>query len=317
MGAVHFSLDVRLVEYFKQALPLSIFVETGTFEGASAEACLPYFEKIHTVELSGAYYTAAVEKFKNNTKVDVRSGMSGEFLRDLAGTLRNESVFYWLDAHWCVADDVEKNTSECPLLDELDALVQLNGQSVVCIDDARLFLCPPPRPHHIEEWPSFHEILRKLFNLSANHELMIANDVILFFPLSSRNVIHAYAREYGIDWLTAMGKARDFDYHLPIFRKEAERMVAGLHELTALIAARDVRINDLEQIARGRLDALQRADMSLREAWIQAERREAGLHELTAVIAARDERIRELEQTAQERLEALQRADTLIRETRR
>ncbi len=33
MGAVHFSIDPKLVAVFKRHLPLQVFVETGTFEG--------------------------------------------------------------------------------------------------------------------------------------------------------------------------------------------------------------------------------------------------------------------------------------------
>ncbi len=33
MGAIDFSIDVRLVECLRRELPISVFVETGTFEG--------------------------------------------------------------------------------------------------------------------------------------------------------------------------------------------------------------------------------------------------------------------------------------------
>src|SRR5262249_54519295 len=143
---------------------------------------------------------------------------------------------------------------------------------------------------------------------------LVVNDVIVFHPASSRAAVHAYARRHGTDWLTVLGKARDYDKHLPVIRLEAEKRDAGLHELTAVIAARDARIRTLEETVRERTDALERADTSLREAWAQARRREAGLHELTAVIAARDARIRELEATVRERSEALERADTSLRD---
>ena len=35
MGAVHFSIDPKLVSILQQQLPLTIFVETGTFKGES------------------------------------------------------------------------------------------------------------------------------------------------------------------------------------------------------------------------------------------------------------------------------------------
>jgi len=323
MGAVHFSLDVHLVEYLKRALPLSTFVETGTFEGASVELCLPYFERIHTVELSDAYYRAAIEKFKEMPRVRVWSGTSVNCLRELSGVLHDESVLYWLDAHWCAAEDVGGGAAQCPLLEELDALAHLNEQSVVCIDDARLFLCPPPEPQQNEDWPSFHEVVGKLSGLSATHELLIVNDVMLFYPVSSRQAVYGYARQHGVDWLSLLGKARDYDRYLPIVQEEADRRAAGLEELTAVIAARDGQIKDLEGMARERLDALHELtaviaarDQVVSDLEKMARERLAGLHELTALIAGRDERIADLERTARERLDALRRADTLLKEAK-
>ena len=35
MGAVHFSIDPRLLARLRDLLPLKVFVETGTYEGES------------------------------------------------------------------------------------------------------------------------------------------------------------------------------------------------------------------------------------------------------------------------------------------
>lgn len=62
MGAVNFSLDLKLIEHLKQVLPLSIFIETGTFEGEAVNKVMFLFEEIHTVELSEEYYLKASKK---------------------------------------------------------------------------------------------------------------------------------------------------------------------------------------------------------------------------------------------------------------
>jgi len=92
--------------------------------------------------------------------------------------------------------------------------------------------------------------------------------------------------------------------------REAEKREQGLHELTAIIAARDKRILDLNQTAAERLESLEQAATAYQTLAQEAEKREQGLHELTAIIAAREARIRDLEATAAERLESLERAAT-------
>ena len=52
MGAVFFSLDRRLVDFLQQALPLPVFVETGTFRGDTIAEVADRFDEVHTVELS-------------------------------------------------------------------------------------------------------------------------------------------------------------------------------------------------------------------------------------------------------------------------
>ena len=50
MGAVHFSIDDRLLARLTELLPLEVFVETGTFEGDTVDAALTYFDELHTIE---------------------------------------------------------------------------------------------------------------------------------------------------------------------------------------------------------------------------------------------------------------------------
>jgi chromosome segregation ATPase len=85
-------------------------------------------------------------------------------------------------------------------------------------------------------------------------------------------------------------------------RGEADARERGLHELTAVIAARDARIIELERVAEERLSSLNTVHQHLEALRGESGARERGLHELTAVIAARDACIAELERVAEERL---------------
>lgn len=211
MGAVHFSLDTNLVKAVKNVLPLKVFVETGTFKGDSIENVKDLFNEIHSVELSKEYYQFCKERFKDNPDVHLYLDSSPDFLAKIHPDLSNKSVLYWLDAHWCVAEDTAGEKSQCPLLDEIDSLNNLNDESVIIIDDARLFLSPPPSPHEISQWPDFNSVIESLKKISKTHETMILNDNILFYPASIKKAIHTYGYIHSINWLTVVDKSHDYN----------------------------------------------------------------------------------------------------------
>ncbi|WAR46601.1 hypothetical protein [Methylomonas rapida] len=203
MGAVNFSLDVQLVSSLKKVLPLPVFFETGTFKGDTIKAMIPFFDRIITVELSEPLWLEASHRFSSESKVETCHGHSPDVIVRFMPALQDASVLYWLDAHWCVADDTSGEKSQCPLLEEIQAIGSLNENSVIIVDDARLFLAPPPAPHEVSQWPSFDKIITELRRLSNVHELMVINDVIVFYPGSINKQITDYARAVGVDWLRA------------------------------------------------------------------------------------------------------------------
>jgi glycosyltransferase involved in cell wall biosynthesis len=203
MGAISFSLDHKLVGALRAAIPLNTLVETGTFKGYTIAEFRTSFEKIISIELSESLWNDAVNRFKEAPHVSLLQGDSGSNLRKLQPSLQGRSVLYWLDAHWCVASDTAGEASQCPLLEELRAIGKLNANSVVLIDDARLFLAAPLAPHEISHWPTFHQIVTALLGMSDGHELMVVNDVIVFYPKQAESALVAYAQANGCDWLGA------------------------------------------------------------------------------------------------------------------
>lgn len=228
MGAVTFSLDPRLMGCLKQALPLTHFVETGTFRGDAVALAAPYFERIVSIEHSHPLWREAAERFRDMRHVEIRHGDSAQMLKDVRAAIGSASALFWLDAHWCVARDTAGEKSQCPLLGELGALAPLGADSVVLIDDARLFLATPPAPHEASQWPSFAEVLHALRAASATHQLMVVNDVIAFFPAAAQPALAAFAAEHGIDWLRA---AQSLDENTALRRAidEKEAALQALH----------------------------------------------------------------------------------------
>jgi glycosyltransferase involved in cell wall biosynthesis len=240
MGAVHFSIDRRLLARLTELLPLKVFVETGTYEGDSVEAATEFFDELHTIELSEELFGRAADRFEGSPQVHVHQGSSPDVLGELSGRLRRRSVLYWLDAHWC-GEGSARGEVECPLLFELEAIGSLAARSVVMIDDARLFLAPPPAPSTPQQWPTFSELLARLSALRSDHELTVIDDVIIFFPPGIREPLRSFARENAIDWLAELTRGRDLDRAV----KRISALDAGLDGVQAKVGKLQYEIADL------------------------------------------------------------------------
>ena len=208
MGAVHFSLDRNLLRLLTSELPLKTFVETGTFKGETLEMAQELFAECYSVELSPEYYSAAAHKFEGRRNIHLHSGSSPAFLAIHREKFSVQPVLFWLDAHWCVAEDTAGADSQSPLLEELQVIGRLHRDSVVLIDDARLYLCAPPKPHRFRDWPDFHTVVTALLALSADHRLSVVNDVIAFAPARIQTALARHAHEHGVDWLHVAHDAR-------------------------------------------------------------------------------------------------------------
>ncbi len=274
MGAVSFSLDLNLVLSLKRQLTLDCFVETGTFKGDTVLLVRQHFNKIFTIEMSQSLFEEASERFKNDSQVQVLKGHSPAILRELVREIKDDSVLYWLDAHWCGAEGTESETLQCPLLGELEAISPLNERSVVLVDDARLFLCPPPPPCEASQWPDFSSVISKMRTLSQKHETLIVNDVIICYPVSVKEHVAEYASKNSVDWLAIAEKGRSYDTLLSqLEEKEAqiqllanvarEREMA-IKRLSSEIETRSREFNAFSSIARAVDEILQRFSLSPR-----------------------------------------------------
>jgi FkbM family methyltransferase len=206
MGAIHFSVDPELVRALRRALPLRVFVETGTYRGDTAAAVAGEFDSVITIELAAAIHSAAAARLAPMSNVTALLGHSPEVLRGLAPRLASESVLYWLDAHWC-GSETGGQPHECPLVDELATISKLNETSAVLIDDARLFLAPPPPPHDNSKWPLLDEVVERLRALSQHHRLWVINDVFVFAPPKAYDAVVEYGRTRGLQLTHQLARA--------------------------------------------------------------------------------------------------------------
>ena len=117
-----------------------VFIETGTYIGETVDMILSFdkFKTIHTIELDEGLYKKAVERFKDNERVNCWQGDSIDCLKTLVENLDTPATF-WLDAHASGPLPGGKSGGS-PVLDELDIIDSspIKDHTII-IDDCRLF----------------------------------------------------------------------------------------------------------------------------------------------------------------------------------
>jgi|GEM_PF-3472625 len=122
-------------------------------------------------------------------------GDSREVLPSIVKDLKDHNVVYWLDGHWSGSETAGKE-NECPLLDELSCLSK-RTEDIILIDDARLFISPPPYPSKPEQWPTIQDIVTIISNFDKVPFLQIIDDVIFIIPDKQelRSMLINYAQQ--------------------------------------------------------------------------------------------------------------------------
>jgi hypothetical protein len=183
----------RLMLLLARRFDLRHFVETGTFEGGTAAWAAGHFEKVCTIERSEALHQAARERHAALENVHFVQGDSRAALETVVRSLDGPALF-WLDAHFSGGETAGAD-AECPLLDELATIDAGDHQAYLFIDDARLFLAPPPRPHRLEQWPALDQVV---FALKARREddyLVVLDDAFVRVPGEARAEVATFCQE--------------------------------------------------------------------------------------------------------------------------
>lgn len=195
MGLINFGVPVKETEYLKKNMKLDVFVEGGTFRGGTAKSMSDKFRKVYTIEKSDVMFDIAKENLKDISNITMLKGDTREHLREILE--HNDNIIFWLDAHWSGGDTYGEE-DECPLIEELEIIFDYSDKNyVILIDDARLFLAPPPYPHKIENWPSLKEIMS---SLPINREITVFEDVIYIYHTSNKEIKNFLQEEVTDRW---------------------------------------------------------------------------------------------------------------------
>lgn len=161
---------------------LTTLVETGSWKCESSIWATEHFERVYTIE-------AYEQRFRKNSaahagKYPNLTMILGDSREELGRVLSRieEPCLFWLDAHFMGQDIGLAARGECPLMEELSAIGHWAYQapSVILIDDARLFVYPPPEPHDPAQWATFEQIKHELKRIPRT--VYIDNDVIYAVP---------------------------------------------------------------------------------------------------------------------------------------
>lgn len=192
MGNVRFGVPQELVLWARDAFGIRAFVETGTNRAQTSVWASRHFANVVTIEGQESLYRAATAAHGHNANLEFLHGDSRALLGPALSKLAAPALL-WLDAHWC-GEDTFGPTAECPLLDELDRVNESPRDHVILIDDARLFVAPPPLPHSFEDWPGLLEIGSKLSQGPTPRYAVIFEDVIVAVPLGKRKALVDFVR---------------------------------------------------------------------------------------------------------------------------
>jgi len=176
------------VDYIKKYVDewdIKVFIETGTAGGESVRAVAPLFRECHTIEVVGDRAEKDGATYPENVKLHV--GDSAKNLHRIAEPYRGEKIFFWLDAHWSEPYESVGDISECPVLDEIQAISGHN--CIIMIDDARLFYGAPSWPcNPTKGWPRFQDVFLKLKGCFPDYIVTVVDDYIIAFPDAVRDV---------------------------------------------------------------------------------------------------------------------------------
>ncbi len=65
----------------------------------------------------------------------------------------------------------------------------------ILVDDARLFECPPPRPHDRDDWPTIDTVIDAVRQDEVPRYVAIVEDVIAAVPVAATDVLAGYAQD--------------------------------------------------------------------------------------------------------------------------
>lgn len=192
MGEIRMGIPEDITLFLKDLIKTSAFIETGTYKGTTSVWASSHFDKVITIELSREIFIQTKSLYQYIGNIEFVYGDSRKELKRILNEF-NQSAIFWLDAHWCDLDSYGEN-DQCPLIDELEIICSSSGNHVILIDDARLFLSPPPFPNIIKFYPTISEVIFKVMELMDAY-IIVYEDVIFCIPKMFKKEFESFMQQ--------------------------------------------------------------------------------------------------------------------------
>jgi hypothetical protein len=159
------------IEQFQKNYGYTVLIETGTFLGDMIEAQRNNFTRIFSIELQRELAEKARERFKGVPHIKILQGDSGKLLKTILAEVKEPAIF-WLDAHYS-GGLTAKGDKECPIYDEIDAILTTKENHLVLVDDARCF-------NGKGDYPAIDELTKYIQDKDSRYKVSVENDIIRF-----------------------------------------------------------------------------------------------------------------------------------------
>lgn len=165
----HIIKQELIVEY-KNKYNLSTLVESGTYLGDMIWAQQDNFTKIYSIELSKGLHQQAQKRFRKKEHIHVLQGDSGKIMATIVKEIPGKAIF-WLDGHYS-GGITARGDKDCPIWEELKAILSTGAEHVILIDDVRLFIGE-------RDYPSIEGVKTYILEQYPNSIIDIKNDSLI------------------------------------------------------------------------------------------------------------------------------------------
>lgn len=158
----------NIIKKLQDKYKTNTLIETGTYLGDMVFAQRKNFEKIYSIEIQPFLFKAAQKRFKKYKNIKILHGDSGRVLHEIMPNIP-ETALIWLDGHYS-GGITGKSKLNCPIFDELDAIVKNNKNHLILIDDANCF-------NGTNDYPTYEALF--VFFEKFNYKTHIKDNVII------------------------------------------------------------------------------------------------------------------------------------------
>lgn len=179
----------EMATFLQENFNLNTFVETGTYRGGTTIWAAEHFDEVFTIETYPPFYEKVLGELGHLNNVQFILGDSRIEIIKILQKIDGPALL-WLDAHLTAnSKDLAKKTGdECPLREELIAIVNSGQKHFIMIDDAKFFTGKPPVSPESGQWPTFDEIATIL----GGWDIRVYYDVIVAIPQKSAALVWKY-----------------------------------------------------------------------------------------------------------------------------